>query len=180
MAVKRYHADSLLSDMKTTIDKIEREVVIQAPISKVWKAITDPAQFRCWFSEDVEGDFELDSQPVLDEGKYGKVRIAIVGREEPDYFAWRWVSGMEFVPEGFLGNPLEMPHTLVEFRLAAEGKATRLHLTESGFAGLPEKYAAENLNDNTGGWEYMLDRLLQWSETGKIAEKQDGDQEKAE
>lgn len=161
--------------MKTTTDKIEREVVIKAPIAKVWKAITDPTQFCSWFSEGVEGDFELGSQPVLDEGKYGKVRIAIVGREEPHYFAWRWVSGMEFVPQGFLGNPLEMPHTLVEFRLSEEGESTRVILIETGFASLPEKYAAENLNDNTGGWDYMLARLTEWTETGKVSQTEDSE-----
>ncbi len=170
-----YRAIVWLHNMKTTTDKIEREVVIKAPITKVWKAITDPTQFCSWFSEGVEGDFEVGSQPVLDEGKYGKVRIAIVGREEPHYFAWRWVSGMEFVPQGFLGNPLEMPHTLVEFRLSEEGESTRVTLIETGFANLPEKYAAENLNDNTGGWDYMLARLTEWTETGRVTQTEDSE-----
>lgn len=161
--------------MTTTQDKIERNILIQAPITKVWNAITDPQQFASWFAEGVEGDFEMGSQPVLDEGKYGKVRIAIVARDEPSYFAWRWVSGMEFVPQGFLGNPLEMPHTLVEFRLTEEGSATRLNLVETGFASLPEKYAAENLKDNIGGWTYMLARLIEWTETGKVTHSEDSE-----
>lgn len=148
--------------MNTVPDRIERSVVIAAPIERVFKAISDPAEFGTWFSNGVEGDFEVGSQPVIDEGKYGRFRLAIVAKEPPTYFAYRWFSGTAFVPDGFTSNPLEHPNTLVEFRLSATDQGTEVCVTETGFATLPESYAAQNFEDNTGGWEYQLNELAKY------------------
>jgi len=148
--------------MKTVPDRIERSVVIAAPIERVFKAISDPAEFGTWFCNGVEGDFAVGSQPVIDEGKYGKFRLAIIASEPPTYFALRWVSGTAFVPEGFTDNPLEHPNTLVEFRLAEVEGGTEVCVLETGFASLPESYAAQNFEDNTDGWEDQLNELAKY------------------
>lgn len=148
--------------MNIVPNQIERAVVIAAPIERVFKAIADPAEFGSWFADGVEGDFEVGSQPVIDEGKYGKFRLAIVAKEPPTYFAYRWVSGTAFVPEGFTNNPLEHPNTLVEFRLSEVEGGTEVRVFETGFANLPESYAAQNHEDNTGGWEYQLNELAKY------------------
>lgn len=142
-------------------DKIERIVVLKAPIERVYRAITDPKEWGTWFAHGVEGDFEPGSQPVMDEGEYGRFRIAIIDVQPHHYFAFRWVSGSEFVPQGFVGNPLEHPNTLVEFFLNEIDGCTELRLVESGFAGLPDKYAEKNFNENCDGWEYQLNSLTE-------------------
>jgi len=148
--------------MNTVPDRIERSVVIAAPIERIFKAISDPAEFGTWFSDGVEGDFEVGSQPVIDEGKYGRYRLAIIANEPPTYFAYRWVSGTAFVPAGFTDNPLEHPNTLVEFHLSEVEGGTEVRVLETGFASLPESYAAQNHEDNTGGWEYQLGALAKY------------------
>ncbi|MBS1706206.1 MAG: SRPBCC domain-containing protein [Armatimonadetes bacterium] len=147
-------------------DVIEREIIISAEMDRVYRAISSPDQFASWFSEAVEGTFEVGQQPVIDEGKWGKFRLAIVGAEPPKYFAWRWVSGSAFVPQGFVENPLEHPNTLVEFFLESHPQGTKLKVVETGFASLPESYRQQNFEDNTGGWEYQLARLGRFVETG--------------
>jgi uncharacterized protein YndB with AHSA1/START domain len=150
-----------------TEDRIERTVLLRAPVERVYAAITEPDQHVKWFSDRVEGDFRPGSQPVMDHGQYGKFRVAIVAAEPPRYFAWRWVSGSAFVPDGFEGNPLEHPNTLVEFFLEPVPEGTRLRLVESGFASLPDSYKEQNFKDNSGGWDFMLERLQSYAETGK-------------
>jgi uncharacterized protein YndB with AHSA1/START domain len=38
-------------------DRIERSVVLRAPRSKVWRALTDPAQFSEWFGAKLRDPF---------------------------------------------------------------------------------------------------------------------------
>ncbi|MBX3097760.1 MAG: SRPBCC family protein [Fimbriimonadaceae bacterium] len=149
-------------------DNIEQSIVIRAPIEKVYQALSDAREFGTWWNNRaVEGDFHVGSQPILDEGEYGRFRIAIVAAEPHSYFAFRWVSGMAFVPQGFTGDPLEHPNTLVEFRLESVPEGTRVDLKESGFASLPPEYAAQNLEDNTGGWDEQMERLRNYLQSGK-------------
>lgn len=148
--------------MNNVPNQIERSIIVRAAIERVFDAISDPAEFGTWFSNGVEGDFEVGSQPVIDEGKYGKFRLAIVAKEPPTYFAYRWVLGTSFVPDGFTGNPLDHPNTLVEFRLSEVEGGTEVRVLETGFASLPASYAAQNFEDNTGGWEYLLNELAKY------------------
>lgn len=148
-------------------DIINQEVRIAANIERVFDAIANPEKFGKWFSNGVEGDFAVGSQPIIDEGEYGKFRLAIIGNSPHNYFAWRWVSGMEFVPQGFIGDPLEHPNTLVEFFLESTEDGTIVKVVESGFASLPEHYAAKNYEDNTGGWEFQLNKVKGWIEANE-------------
>lgn len=153
--------------MTTVQDRIERSITIKAPIERVFAAISQPEHVGKWFCEKrPDGDFTPGGQPLLDMGEYGRFRLSIVANDPPTYFAWRWVSGSAFVPQGFETNPLDHPNTLVEFRLESIEDGTLVKLTESGFASLPDAYAEQNLNDNTDGWAYMLNRLDNYARTG--------------
>ena len=41
----------------TTPDRIEKEVVLRAPVSRVWRAITDHEEFGRWFGVKLERPF---------------------------------------------------------------------------------------------------------------------------
>ncbi|MCW5936492.1 MAG: SRPBCC family protein [Fimbriimonadaceae bacterium] len=143
-------------------DKIEKEILVQASAERVYRAVSTPEGIGTWFADGVEGTMNVGDQPLVDCGKYGKFRYAIVAAEPPSYFAYRWVSGSEFVPQGFEGDPLQHPNTLVEFFIDEVDEGTRVRVVESGFASLPEAYAAQNLKDNTGGWSEMLEHLRKY------------------
>ena len=43
--------------MTTTADTIEKKVVLRAPLSRVWRAISDSHEFGTWFGVTFEGPF---------------------------------------------------------------------------------------------------------------------------
>ncbi len=143
--------------METALkDTIERELLLKAPIKRVYAAIAEPEQIVKWFPDGIEGKLQKGERPVLDFGEYGKHAILVTAAEPHHYFAYRWTPGS--VP-GSLGRVEDRPNTLVEFRLEKIEGGTRLRLKESGFASLPSEYYEGAVKDNTEGWAFMLDRL---------------------
>ena len=41
----------------SSTDKIEKQVTLRAPVSRVWRAIADASEFGRWFGFTLEGDF---------------------------------------------------------------------------------------------------------------------------
>ena len=48
----------------TTTDRIRKEIVLLAPRSRVWKAISDPMEFGAWFKVDMSGVTFEAGKPV--------------------------------------------------------------------------------------------------------------------
>ena len=140
-------------------DTIERKITIRAPKERVYNAIADPKQIVSWFPEAIDGTLEVGATPTIDFGKDYVFQILVVAANPHDYFAYRWVPANADGAKGFKGDVLAVPNTLVEFRLADHPSGTALTLTESGFSTLPVAVAAKQLEENSGGWDYMLDRL---------------------
>jgi uncharacterized protein YndB with AHSA1/START domain len=140
-------------------DIIERQITIRAPKERVYNAITDPKQIVSWFPETIDGTLEVGARPIIDFGKDYRFQLYVVAANPYDYFAYRWVPANADGTVGFLGDVLAFPNTLVEFRLSEDNNCTTVSLSESGFASLPPEVAAKQLEQNSGGWDYMLDRL---------------------
>ena len=136
-------------------ERIEREVMIAAPIERVWDVVTRPEHVGSWFGD---AGAEIDLRPggamTITWVKHGTSHAVVERVEPPHAFAYRWARPAH--QEVHEGNS-----TLVEFTLAAEGEQTRLRVVESGFRGLEispeeqEKYA----EGNTKGWKSELDEL---------------------
>ena len=140
-------------------DIIERQITIGAPKERVYQAIADPKQIVSWFPDAITGTLEAGATPTIDFGKDHVCQIYVVAANPHDYFAYRWVPGNADGTLGFLGDVLAVPNTLVEFRLTDDPNGTALTLTESGFSTLPREVAEKQFEENSGGWDYMLDRL---------------------
>ena len=140
-------------------DSIERQITIQAPKERVYRAITDPEQMVSWFPDAINGTLEVGATPTISFGKDTVYQIYVVAANPHEYFAYRWVPGNADGTDGFTGDVLAVPNTLVEFRLADDPKGTALTLTESGFSTLPKEVAENKFEENSGGWDYMLGRL---------------------
>jgi uncharacterized protein YndB with AHSA1/START domain len=137
-------------------DQIEREVVIDAPVDRVWALITEPEHVGTWFAD---AGAEIDLRPggamTMRWEQYGTV-LGRVERVEPQrVFAYRWSSTEE--------EPREGHSTLVEFSLAAEGDGTRVRVVETGFASLdaPEAEQRRRHEENTEGWRMELGELVE-------------------
>jgi uncharacterized protein YndB with AHSA1/START domain len=143
-------------------DSIEKEIVVRATKERVYAALTTPDQFVKWFSLGVEGKLDTGERPVIDFGEYGKFKIYVVAANPYDYFAYRCVPGSIYCPQGFLGDVLEHPNTLVEFTLETVAGGTKVHVKESGIASLPAEVIEQTLKGNDEGWTFMISRLEEY------------------
>ena len=142
-------------------DVIQREITINASKERIYAAISDPAQLTRWFPETIEGKLEVGEQPIFGFGEHGRNQVCIMAARPHEYFAYRWVPGANH----YLGNVLEVPNTLVEFRIAEEtGGRCKVTLTECGFAGLPAELMESAYRQNSGGWDFMIGRLVKYFE----------------
>jgi uncharacterized protein YndB with AHSA1/START domain len=139
--------------------RIEKQIEIAAPVSRVWQALTDSSQFSQWFTVTMEGPF-LAGQPVT--GKctgrgYEHVRLQIVVQEiKPEtYFSYKWHP---YALDTTKDYSQETP-TLVEFHLSEIPSGTLLAVTESGFDKLPQERYADALRMNTRGWEQQMNNI---------------------
>lgn len=132
-------------------DHIEKSLHVQAPIDRVWRAISDHEQFGTWFRVALDGPFvpgEIQTGRITYPGyEHLEWRIAVEALEAPQRLAFRW-SPYSDTPEP------DGPTTLVEFMLEESEGGTRVTIIESGFAALPDddrRIAAFRLNEQ--GWE---------------------------
>jgi uncharacterized protein YndB with AHSA1/START domain len=140
---------------------IKREIIINSTKERIYDAIADPEQVVLWFPETLEGDYKVGEQPIFGFGEYGRNQVYIVDAKPHEYFAYRWVPGASH----FLGDVLSVTTTLVEFHIEEQGDdACKVTLTESGFAELPSEFMEEAFKQNSGGWDFMLDRLVKYVE----------------
>src|SRR6202451_1587144 len=137
-------------------DTIVREITVKASKERVYKAITDPKEIITWFPDAIEGGtLEVGQQPVFFfSGENHRAQTHIEAARPFDYFAYRWVAR-----SGAFDDILTMPNTLVEFLIEELEAGTKVTVRESGFASLPPEEAQKYLDQNSGGWEYMMGRL---------------------
>ena len=48
--------------LHNTTDRIEKEIVLRAPRSRVWRALADAEQFGAWFGIKLDGAFASGSR----------------------------------------------------------------------------------------------------------------------
>ena len=139
-------------------ERIEREVLIDAPVETVWAIVTEPEHVGGWFSDSAEIDLQPGGEATLTWEKHGTARARVEKIEPPHFFSFRWARPMG-------AEPAEGNSTLVEFSLSAEGESTRLRVVESGFASLDgsEDENAKYAEGNTEGWAHELGELQEYA-----------------
>jgi uncharacterized protein YndB with AHSA1/START domain len=146
-----------------SVDQIERETVIAAPVERVWALLTESEHIGRWFGDaGAEIDLRPGGEMVMHWAEHGTSRARVEAVEPHRRFAYRWAPFRD--PGG--ADPVEGNSTLVEFTLSPEGGATRLRVVESGFAALDcsDEQRAENLAGNTEGWRLELGELADYAE----------------
>jgi uncharacterized protein YndB with AHSA1/START domain len=141
-------------------DRIEKQLELNAPPVRVWRAITDHEEFGQWFRVKLDGPFvvgETSTGFITYPGHEHMKWEATVQTIEPQtLFSFTWCPyGGD--PEKDYSNE---PVTLVEFRLAPTSTGTRLVVSESGFAALPdEPRRIEAFRRNSGGWDIQAENI---------------------
>lgn len=134
-------------------DRIEKSIVLRAPKSRVWRAITTAGEFGSWFGAKLEGEFAPGARVsgrITIPGYEHVVLEMTIERVDPErLFSYRWHP---YAIEPNVDYSKE-PATLVEFRLEeAPGGGTKLTVTESGFDRIPAERRAEAFRMNDQGW----------------------------
>lgn len=140
-------------------DRIEKSIELNAPIERVWRALTDHVEFADWFRVTLDGPFvpgETASGRMSCAGHEGlKWEAKIQKMQAPTYFSFTWHPyavdpNVDYAPE----KP-----TLVEFRLEPTATGTRLFVCELGFDALPSHRRPDALRMNDAGWTQQVENI---------------------
>ena len=132
------------------IEPFVTERVYNAPVEKVWKAITDKDDMKKWYFDIAEFNpvvgFEFQFEGQNEERVYlhlCKIEEVIVNKKLK--YSWRY--------EGYSGK------SFVTFELFDENGKTRLRLTHEGIETFPDMpdFARHNFE---AGWTYIIGKSL--------------------
>jgi len=153
--------------MPVVTDRIEKQILLRAPRSRVWRAISDAQQFGTWFGVKFDGAFapgasmrgtmvgtKVDPDVAKAQQPYEGMPFEItVDRIEPErLFSFRWhpfaiERGVDYSHE---------PTTLIEFVLEEVEGGVMLTVTESGFDRIPLERRATAFTANEQGWNMVI------------------------
>ncbi len=148
-------------------DRIEKKILLKAPLARVWRAISDSKEFGTWFGMKLEGPFapgatmrgvivptkvnaEVAAAQKQYEGK--KIEITIEQMEPERLISFRWhphavEPGVDYSSE---------PTTLIVFALEQTPDGVMLTVTESGFDQIPLARRAQAFQANDQGWGMVV------------------------
>ena len=138
-------------------DRIEREILLKAPRSRVWHALSDAEAFGDWFGVALKGQHFVASSHTQGHLTYPGyehlVWDVVIERIEPQrLLSFRWHP---YAVDPAVDYSRE-PTTLVVFELEDVGEGTLLRLVESGFDGIPPSRRLEAFRMNNGGWDQQM------------------------
>ena len=149
----------------TTENQLAEAVIVErtfdAPVARVWKALTDVDQMRVWYFDLKEFKLQIGFEfefVVEHEGNtyHHLCKVTEVIPEKKIAYTWRY--------KGEVGD------SLVTFELFGEGDRTRLKLTHSGIETFPKTPAYARKNFEAGWTEIIgseLKRFVENTEKGK-------------
>jgi uncharacterized protein YndB with AHSA1/START domain len=140
-------------------DRIEKQITLDVPPSRVWRALTEVEQFNAWFGVSLGTPFapgaEVSGQITIRGYEHVTMTIWIETMEPDRFFSFRWhpyaiEPGVDYSAE---------PTTLVSFTLEEAGAGTRLTIVESGFDAIPESRRAKAFTMNSNGWNGQAENI---------------------
>ena len=144
----------------SSTDRIERQVQLKAPRSRVWQALADAESFGTWFGVKLQGQRfvpgEYTRGNITYPGYEHVVMEVLVERIEPErYLSFRWHPYAIDTKNDYSKEPT----TLVEFTLEEHAGGTLLRVVESGFDRIPAERRQEAYRMNSGGWESQMENI---------------------
>ncbi len=159
--------------MTSSTDRIEKQVLLHAPLARVWSAISDADELGDWFGVRFDGPFVAGEalnarlvpttvDPDVAEGQraYEGTRFHIVVEQiEPmRLLSFRWHPygvdpGVDYSKESM---------TLVAFELKEVEDGTLLTVTESGFDSVPLERRAKAFEMNERGWAAQMTLIAKY------------------
>jgi uncharacterized protein YndB with AHSA1/START domain len=145
-----------------SMDRIEKTIVLRAPRTRVWRALTNADEFGAWFGVALEGVFapgaRLTGRRTAPDAERRTIEFAIERVEPEHLFTYRWHPAAG-EPDGDVTHE---PTTLVEFHLADGAEGTQLTVIESGFDLLTLARRATAFPMHEQGWDDLLVGIAQY------------------
>ena len=148
----------------TTKTDVTEAVMIErtfnAPVARVWKALTDADEMRVWYFDlkefKPEVGFEFEFTVEHEGTKYHHLcKITEVIPQKKIAYTWRYAG--------------EEGNSLVTFELFDDGGKTRLKLTHEGLETFPKLPAYAKTNFEKGWTEIIGSLLKQYVEESKTS-----------
>jgi uncharacterized protein YndB with AHSA1/START domain len=146
--------------MSSPSDRIERQVLLKAPRSRVWRALSNAEGFGGWFGVALKGGTFTVGQRVRGQVTYpGYEHVVfevLIDRLEPECcLCWRWhpaaiERAVDYSPEATM---------LVACELQEVDRGTLLSVVESGFDKVPPPRRADAFRMNSGGWDEQMKNI---------------------
>ena len=142
--------------------QIEKRIELEAPISRVWRALTDYREFGAWFRVNLDGPFvpgqTTHGQMTYPGYEHLKLEVVVQKMEPAQFFSYTWHP---YAVDPEIDYSTEKP-TLVEFKLEQTESGTLLSVTESGFDKIPANRRAEAFRRNEGGWAIQMENIRKY------------------
>ena len=143
----------------TNSDRIEKRILLRAPRSRVWRALTNAEEFGKWFRVKLEGAFvvgQLIRGRITHPGyEHVTMEVTVERMDDEHLFSFRWHP---YAIDPKFDYSTE-PTTLVEFRLEGEADGTSLTVVESGFDRIPATRRDEAFRMNSQGWAAQIENI---------------------
>jgi uncharacterized protein YndB with AHSA1/START domain len=153
-----------MADSMTSTDRIEKKVVLRAPIERVWRAISDSRQFGEWFRVQLNDPFvagkKVKGKITIPNYEHIQFEMEVERIEPQHYFSYRWHP---YAIDPKMDYSRE-PTTLVEFQLQEVKEGTVLTIVESGFDRIPASRRAEAFRSNDNGWTGQAKQIAAYVE----------------
>jgi|SRR5271168_896735 uncharacterized protein YndB with AHSA1/START domain len=145
--------------MSTTANEIRKEIHLNAPIARVWRALTNHKEFGQWFRVNFDAPFvpgKTASGHITWPGYEHLKWNAVVQKMEPQkLFSFTW-HPYSIDPNADCST--ETP-TLVEFHLKEANGGTHLVVIESGFDKIPAHRRDTAFLRNSEGWTIQMTNI---------------------
>ncbi len=143
--------------MSPSTDRIERQILLKAPRSRVWRALSNAEEFGGWFGVSLKGQTFAAGQParghITHPGYEHVVFEVLVEQVIPEsLLSMRWHP---YAIDPAVDYSKE-PTTLIVFELKEVEGGTLLSLVESGFDRIPLSRRQEAFRMNSGGWDQQM------------------------
>lgn len=144
-------------------DRIEKQILLHAPLKRVWRALVDSTEFGTWFGVKFSEPFapgaamrgviaptEVDQELARAQKVYEGLPFEIlIEQMEPErLFSFRWHPGAVDPGVDYSAEPT----TLVAFEIKEVADGVLLTVTESGFERIPLARRAQVFAGNEQGW----------------------------
>jgi uncharacterized protein YndB with AHSA1/START domain len=140
---------------KNLVEPVVIDRTLNAPVERVWNALTDVDQMRQWYFNlkefKAKVGFEFEVVVEHEDNRYHHLcRVAEVIPKRRIAYTWRY--------KGVPGD------SLVTFELSAQADTTRLKLTHSGIETFPKTPAYARKNFEAGWTQIVHSELRQFVE----------------